>query len=95
MPFATTVPARGFCETTEPFATLSSKPSLSCPTTRPASTIACSASDFVKSTIAGTGTVSGPLATVTLTLLPGRDGRPDEDVLGEDRADLLIRRLAG
>ena len=32
--------------------------------------MACSASDFVRSTIAGTGTVSGPLATVTLTLLP-------------------------
>ena len=38
--------------------------------------MACSASDFVKSTIAGTGTVSGPLATVTLTLLPaGTDVR--------------------
>src|SRR6516164_7053996 len=64
------MPAVGFWLATNPTGTTGSKSSVRVPTTSPAATIACRADDSSLFLRSGTGTVPGPVATVTFTVVP-------------------------
>ena len=70
VPGATMMPGAGAWATTDPTGISGSNPSVRVPTTRPAVTTSCSASDSVLPRRSGTGTATLPRDTVTLTVLP-------------------------